>query len=291
MSVYTSWSINESDKSYVGIFENRKRLEAGLYSLSVDGYNRPVAKNLSIRDDKMYRFTFGPMLQILEEIGSFWDERARYLSLGCTHKRGILLYGPPGCGKTAIINCLIEDMIKKDGLCIKVNYIEDFMECVPKLRQIEGERPILSIFEDIDDGYNEKELLEALDGASTLGNGIISIATTNFVDEVSDRIKFRPSRIDTLIEVGYPDAELRREYLSLITSSYEFATKTMIDYIVRNTNNYSLAALKEIVLSVVIYKNDVDDAIDRLAQTVCVDEEYDDDEEDKCQYSEVCGEP
>ena len=261
--MYNNWSYNANSKRFTGFTNSHQSVPGGLYLTRTDSMGNPVLVEQAIREDKIFRLTNGPMADILEEVNQFWSQGDKYRSLGYTHKRGFLLHGPPGCGKSAIINCLIEDVVRCDGIAIQVDYIDEFMCSVPKLRQIQKSTPILAILEDVDRGYDEKPLLELLDGASSLGDNLLFVMTTNYLEDVPTRIKYRPSRVDTLLEIGYPNEKQRREYLKKFSDDSNF-----INYVAGKTNEYSLAALKEIVVGCPIYGLTHTQAIERLSHTI-----------------------
>jgi AAA family ATPase len=210
------------------------------------------------------------MARVLKEIEEFWNNQDSYKTLGITHKRGILLYGPPGCGKSGILNAIINVAIQSNGIVIELtDLVDHYADAIPWLRQIEADRLVVTIIEDIDDLANqyEEDLLEIMDGHTSLGCGMLYIATTNDLEKVPDRIRNRPSRIDTLIEVPPPDFALRLEYLSKLLGKIVNLPETQLEEYATKTDGMSLADLKELVISLTVYKKDFDTTIARLRRT------------------------
>lgn len=264
--MFKNWNFNPTSNVYTGCYEIRDRIPAGLYKLQVSSWGEPQAIGSSLKEDVVFSFESGPMHSVLEEVRKFWDNAERYRQLGVTHKRGILLHGPAGCGKTGIVSAVIHNIIDRDGLALTINSVDSFRKAVPLFRQIEPDRKLLVVIEDIESllEYEEEELLEVMDGASSLGNGILFLATTNYLDKVPPRIKCRPSRIDTVLEIPMPDEQLRYEYLQRICSGkFEQPELTLINW-AKSTEGLSLACLKELVLSKVVYGLNTEDAIQRL---------------------------
>lgn len=264
--MYKHWSYNPTRETFTGTHEIAEHLPPGLYHIGLNHWGDPQASKEKLKDDVLCPFQEGPMKPIVDEVGQFWESGDHYKSLGVTHKRGVLLHGPAGCGKTGIVSVLIQDIIRRKGLAVMMHNVEQFQKAIPLLRQIEEERKILAIIEDIDDvcEYDEEELLEVMDGSSSLGHGLMFLATTNHLDRIPVRVRCRPSRIDTLIEVPLPDVKQRHEYLKFLCSNgFNKSDEELADWAER-TNKFSLASLKELVISVIIYKRTIDESIDRL---------------------------
>lgn len=136
-------------------------------------------------------------------------------------------------------------------------------------RQIQGQDSVVAVLEDIEhyveDGY-EEELLELLDGASSVGGGILYLATTNKLEKIPKRIRCRPSRVDTLIEIPYPKEKQRKEYVEFLLGNAKLGFD-LVDEIVEKSNDMSLADLKEIVISCYIYRKSVSETIERLRES------------------------
>jgi chromosomal replication initiation ATPase DnaA len=274
--MFKYWAFNPTRKQYTGTYEIEQHLPSGLYRLATNNYGEPTAVQLELRSDEMCNFKHGPLTGVMKEIDTFWGSGEHYKKLGVSHKRGILLYGPPGCGKTGIISVLIEDTIERNGLAFQVDDISDFAAGIKLARQIEPSRPIVAVIEDIESiiEYDEELLLEVMDGASSLGNGMLFVATTNHLNKIPPRVRCRPSRIDTLLEIGFPDKEQRFEYLKFVLAktNTKGMDKQALDW-AEKTQGFSLASLKELVISVLVYQKDVQSSIQRLQELAKVKEE------------------
>jgi len=263
--MFKFWRYDDSRKQYSGTQEVLESLPSGMYTINLNNWGEPQAQHRDLRTDDLLTFQNGPMIPVLEEIKRFWDSKDKYKRLGVAHKRGVLFHGPHGCGKTAIVSKIIQHTIAHNGLVFDVEDPEHFQDAIPLLRQIEKERPIVSIFEDIEQmaDYDEETMLEIMDGSSSLGDNILFIATTNKLDKVPPRIKCRPSRIDTLIEVGLPEPVQRLEYLRFLGIKFEFVPP---DGWADITDGFSLAQLKELIIAMVIYDKKLEESVERLKQ-------------------------
>jgi len=100
-------------------------------------------------------------------------------------------------------------------------------------------------------------ILDFMDGKSNLNNHVF-ITTSNDLSEIPDTY-IRPSRIDYRIEIPLPDSETRKEYFTNMK-----VPENDLGYLVTNTENFSLADLKELWISIYILKKEISDSINQL---------------------------
>ena len=186
----------------------------------------------------------------------------RYLSRGEPHKRGFLLWGPPGGGKTCTVSFIIQDFIKQGNIVFVFNY--NLMSALRSFKLIEPNRKVLIVMEDIDslikDRHEEQAVLEFLDGSIQHSNTIV-IATTNYPEDLPDRIINRPSRFDRVAYVGVPSYNDRILYL---TNKSKLLSKPRIKGWAKETDGWTLAHLKELIIAVEVFNLDYDETIDRI---------------------------
>ena len=264
--MFKHWAYDEAHEMYTGCHEVTDTARPGIYKIWVSQSGAPTIMRLEPREDEIFEFSGGQMPTVLSEIESFWNAREDYSALGVCHKRGILLHGAPGCGKTAIVSAAIRRVLARNGLVIDMDQdVEQFLSAMPLVRQIEADRPVVVLVENIDHvcAHSCEELLEVMDGASSVGHNILYLCTTNNFGRVPERVKYRPSRIDTLIEVGLPDLRLRREYLRFLLCKAK-DREAMADVLASESDGLSLAHVKELVLGVVVYKKKAGELAARL---------------------------
>ena len=120
------------------------------------------------------------------------------------------------------------------------------------------------VMEDIDaylhDYGNEQAILDMLDGSVKHSNTIL-IATTNYPERLPDRIINRPSRFDRVEYIGTPSKNDRKIYLK--EKSKTLSTKDINKW-VKDTNGWTLAHIKELILSVEVFGLGYVETLDRL---------------------------
>jgi SpoVK/Ycf46/Vps4 family AAA+-type ATPase len=188
------------------------------------------------------------------------------------HKRGILLYGDPGAGKSGILQLCMKHIIEElNGLVINLkdeDTVRGYLDVVPKLRQIEPERPIVVIIEDIDSiagesSYITSQLLNMLDGIKQIEN-VAYIATTNYPEKLAERITNRPSRFDRRYYIAPPSKEVRKAYLERKLG--DASKLTDMDRWIDDTEGMSMSHLKELFISVFVLDVAYDEAINHLKE-------------------------
>ena len=131
------------------------------------------------------------------------------------------MYGKPGNGKSGIIQLISKYLIEEqNGIIINITNAEklsDYDKIVGQLREIEPDRPLIVILEDLDamideDSWIISTALNLLDGVKQISN-VVYIATTNYPEKLEDRITNRPSRFDRKYEIPLPNAAIRKEYM------------------------------------------------------------------------------
>ncbi len=256
------WAV--SADSFWGATDVVDQLTAGLYNCSISQNFGPVLTKIVCDTDNLIQFSDSPSLQVLEEIKKFWQLEENFKERGFLHKRGVLLIGPPGSGKTATIQQLIKLVINDyNGIAIYGDNPKVASACLQLVRRIEPKRPIILIFEDFDaliEQHGENEYLALFDGESQVNN-IVLLATSNYPEHLDKRFVDRPSRFDLIKQIDMPSDKVRGEYLKIKVPEL---TDKEIDRWVEVSEGYSFAHIRELIILIKCYNYSIEDAAYRL---------------------------
>jgi len=260
---FSSW-IYEKGNYYPAIeVEVVKRVKSGVYKLGVLG-DKVTCIPQKLISDSLYLLPDSQTITILQESKKFWERTPKFAEYGMIHKRGILLEGPPGTGKTATITLLINELLKEDGIVFLVGSSQDFTIIYDFykniLRKIEPTRKIITVIEDIDKiatGPIEPQLLDFLDGKMSINHHLV-IATTNDSSGLSDAL-LRPSRIDMRVIIDFPSSESRTIFFE-----NKGVEKIDIEKFVNSTTKFSISQLKELFIGTYVLGNNFDQVIEQI---------------------------
>jgi transitional endoplasmic reticulum ATPase len=130
---------------------------------------------------------------------------------GISIKRGVLLAGPYGCGKTLAAKAAAKLARNNDVTFIYIDRASDYAKAI-EFAKVYSNPAAVVFCEDIDrvtSGHRTQQIddiLNIIDGVDSKSFNIMTVLTTNNLDKITPAMQ-RPGRLDAVIEVTAPDAE------------------------------------------------------------------------------------
>lgn len=197
---------------------------------------------------------------LIEDVQGFFDNQSLYKKFSVPWKRGVILHGVPGNGKTVSIKALMNALAERADE-IPSLYVKSFeTNCNTEQYSIRSiftmarsMAPCLLIFEDLDSLVNDdirSYFLNEVDGLES-NDGILMIGSTNHLDKLDPAISKRPSRFDRKYHFKLPSEQERRGYAMywrnklLKNETVEFP-EDVADVIAQFTEGFSFAYMKEL---------------------------------------------
>jgi len=242
----------------------RANLPPGLYRIDEDQHGVFFALTHPAVDS-LIRLPDSASDKVIAGIKAFWEAKARFQKRGHVYKRGVLLWGPPGGGKTATVNQMSVDLIESGGMVVWIQAPALAISGLAALRRIEPDRPIIGILEDLDElasRWSEHEILSLLDGENQVEN-VVFVATTNYPERLDGRMINRPSRFDEVIKIGMPSANARAVYIRSRLSETELPDGELARWVAA-TKEFSIAHIKELIVAVYCLDRGFDETLKRL---------------------------
>lgn len=260
LKYFVQYTIEDGNK-YRPTPKTEYTLPAGMYAINHDQFGIYFNKQ-EISNEELIRFPDTIADRIISEFQRFWEKKQEYIERGENHKRGFLLWGPPGGGKTCLVSLISQEFVRDGNLVF--SFTPGILNGIESLRRIEPDRKIMIVIEDIDSlikyPEHEQELLQFLDGSIPHINTIM-IATTNYPEELPDRIINRPSRFDRVEFIGFPSRDERRLYLK---SKARHIDDSDYDKWLDDTEDFTFAHIKELIVSTEVFDLNYDDTLKRI---------------------------
>jgi len=232
-------------------------------------FSRSRAK---LQTDSHQRVTFADVAgceeakEELQEIVDFLKHPKRYVEMGARIPKGVLLFGPPGTGKTYLAKAVAGEAGVPFLSISGSDFVEMFVGIgAARVRdlfeQAKKRAPAIVFIDEIDavgrmrgagmgGGHDEREqtlnqLLVEMDGFN-VNQGIIVMAATNRPD-ILDPALLRPGRFDRQIVLDKPDLKARKEILKVHSRGKPLAKDVDLETLAKATPGFTPADLENVI--------------------------------------------
>ena len=226
--------------------------------------NKSQKKKVEVEDKKITWNDIGGYEDAKKEIKEYIElplkNRDIAMKYGLKPPKGMLLFGPPGCGKTMMMRALANES-KLNFLYVNISDIMSkwYGESEARLRELfnnaRKNSPCILFFDEIDTIGVKREshtgdsvtprllslMLSEIDGLHS-EDGVIVVGSTN-VPQMLDKALLRAGRFDKLIYIGPPNKEARKQILQIHCKGKPLAEDVDFDKLAEITERYSGADL------------------------------------------------
>lgn len=193
------------------------------------------------------------LAEVRRQVVEVARHKERLLAAGQHLKRGLLLYGPPGVGKTHTVRYLTSSLVGTTVLQLTGGALHLVAEACSVARALQ---PAMLIIEDVDLIAEDRgmhpgrhpllfQLLNEMDGLAEDAD-VVFVLTTNRADLLEPALAARPGRVDQAVALELPDAAGRRALFELYRGELRVDTSGLDDVIAR-TEGVTASFLKELL--------------------------------------------
>jgi SpoVK/Ycf46/Vps4 family AAA+-type ATPase len=271
---FAQFEYNEEDRPM-----ERIKVKPGVWSFAKTMSGIKLTPTNFVSDKLLDSFTHTD--NITQRINRFFERVNVYYEEGIeVPKRGMIIYGPPGSGKSSAINKVCNTYALDGKTAIVVWHTDKYEAHTVKdvfkaLDYVDGVERLILVVEDIggveQEGSrrgSESSLLSILDNQEkTFTIPTLILATTNYPEMFLANLMNRPQRFDDKIEVGYPSADDREALLNFYTKN----TSLEVDIKAIRSDKckvFTPAHIKEVKIRSRIYDKTIAEVIEEMVKEI-----------------------
>lgn len=190
--------------------------------------------------------------------------RERLRAAGQHLKRGVLLHGPPGVGKTHTVRYLVSQLTDTTVVELTGESLHAIRQACSIARSLQ---PAMIVVEDVDLIAQERDhyggetpllftLLNEMDGLADDAD-VVFLLTTNRADLLEPALAARPGRVDQAVHIDLPDRQARRRLIELYRGGL-LVDLTGLDDVLDRTEGVTASFLKELLRRAAVVAADRD---------------------------------
>lgn len=251
----------------------------GIYTIMKDMSGLHLEKTSFTKDAVLESFV--STKEITDKIDLFFNNMGVYQEFGFDiAKRGMLLFGPAGTGKSTAIGVVANRYTQDNKTMVLIwntdkyeaHMIKDFIKCF----EYEGVEKLILVAEDIGGTEidqsrmrSDSSLLALLDNQEkTFTISTMIIATTNYPENFMGNLTNRPNRFDDKVEVGYPTSEARQQLLTFFDKRKSSTQEALTLISSKKCEKFSPAHIREVIVRSAIHSKSVEVVINEMLKEI-----------------------
>jgi ATPase family associated with various cellular activities (AAA) len=213
----------------------------------------------------------GLLEEIERQVIGIGRHSGRLLASGQHLRRGILLHGAPGTGKTHTVSYLLSQLPDVTVIALSGRALGLIAQACSVARALQ---PAVIVVEDVDLIAEERtmgrpgerpllfQLLNEMEGLNS-GDNVTFLLTSNRAELLEPALAARPGRVDLAVELPLPDAAARRQLIALYQGNLVLEVSSL-DTVIERTDGVTAPFLKELLRRAALLAAESDDHPDIL---------------------------